>query len=143
MEFFTAASMPFSANELQRYLRIDSLPLWCASIDTVLSHQGERGRIYCSWGEFAIHQEILRDGVRFSLPGCPNALQWTITADGDKQAGRVVVHCTINQSRADPDFIESLEQFVQDWETGLEAWQERLQELASEPNTLECAPWYG
>lgn len=143
MEFLTTANMPFTANELQRYLRIDTLPLWCASISRVLSHQGERGRIYCHWGEFAIHQEILRDGVRFTLPGCPNALQWTITADGDKQTGQVMVHCTINQPRADADFIESLEQFMNDWQVGLQAWQARMQELADERNTTECAPWYG
>ncbi|MEX2366791.1 MAG: hypothetical protein WD601_09305 [Pseudohongiellaceae bacterium] len=70
-------------------------------------------------------------------------MHWTLTADGDKQAGQVVVHCTINQPRADADFIESLEQFVHDWKVGLEAWQERLQELISEPHTLECTPWYG
>lgn len=143
MEFLTTANMPFTANELQRYLRIDNLPLWCASIESVLSQQGERGRIYCSWGEFAIHQEILRDGVRFTLPGCPNALQWTVTADGERQTGKIVVHCTINQSQADPDFIESLEQFVRDWQAGLENWQVHLQELTEGPQIAECAPWYG
>lgn len=143
MEFQTAASMPFTANELQRYLRIDTLPLWCASIDRVLSHQGERGRIYCVWGEFAIHQEVLRDGVRFTLPGCPNALQWTITADGDRQAGRVVIHCTVNRTELDPDFAETLTRFVEDWKTGLEAWQEHMQALAAESTPTECAPWYG
>ena len=143
MEFLTTASMPFTANELQRYLRIDTLPLWCASIENVVSHQGDRGRVFCSWGEFAIHQEILRDGVRFSLPGCPHALQWTITADGDRQAGRIVVHCTLNRAELDSDFVGVLEQFLRDWKTGLEAWQARLQELAGEPNIGECAPWYG
>lgn len=143
MEFQTTASMPFTANELQRYLRIDTLPMWCASISSVLSHQGERGRITCSWGEFAIHQEILLDGVRFTLPGCPNALQWTITADGERPAGRIVVHCTINRARHDPGFIEVLEQFVTDWKNGLEDWQSRMQELAGESTPTECTPWYG
>lgn len=143
MEFLTTASMPFTANELQRYLRIESLPLWCASIQAVLSHQGERGRIFCTWGEFAIHQEIIRDGVRFTLPDCPSALQWTITADGESRQHRILVHCTINRREHDSDFIEVLEQFMSDWKAGLESWQTRLQEMASETPATECAPWYG
>lgn len=143
MEFYATARLPFTANELQRYLRIDNLPVWCASIETVLSHQGERGRIYCLWGEFAIHQEILRDGVRFTLPGCPNALQWTVTAEADTHPGQVVVHCTINRQQHAPEFVESLEQFVADWKAGLEDWQARLRELAVERAPADCAPWYG
>jgi len=143
MEFFATADMPFTANELQRYIRIENLPLWCNSIQTVLSHQSDRGNIYCSWGEFAVHQEILRDGVRFTLPGCPNALQWTITADGDKQSGKVVVHCTINSKQHDADFIEALQQFVDDWKSGLEDWQQHLQALSAQRTETECAPWYG
>lgn len=143
MEFFAAANMPFTANELQRYIRIETLPLWCESIQTVLSHQGERGRIYCSWGEFAVHQEIVRDGVRFTLPGCLSAIQWTVTADGDKQSRQIVVHCTINRKQHDPDFVEALQQFVADWKSGLEAWQERLKALSTGREITECAPWYG
>jgi hypothetical protein len=64
----------------------------------------------------AIAVQRVRDGVRFTLPGCPNALAWTVTAEPEG----VLVHCTINRTEHDPDFIESIETFVEDWRTGLE-----------------------
>ena len=80
MEFYATAPVRLRAEDLQRHLRIDTLPQWCASIDKVLAHEGDRGNIYSVWGEFRIRREVIRDGVRFSLPGCPNARQWTVTA---------------------------------------------------------------
>lgn len=138
MEFFAHAKSRLRAEELQRHIRIDNLPQWCASIDKVLSHEGERGDIYCVWGEFRIRREVIRDGVRFSLPGCINALQWTITADG--QEGDVVVHCTINRQAADADFIASLERFASDWKAGVESAVQRIAAEAPQPG-CECSMW--
>jgi hypothetical protein len=63
-----------------------------------------------------LRPEPIRDGVRFTLPGRPNALAWTVTA---KSEG-VLVHCTISRTEHDPDFIESIETFVEDWQAGLD-----------------------
>ena len=92
----------------------------------MLSDQGERGEIYCLWGQFRVHREIICDGVRFSLPGCPNALQWTVTAVPDKGPHAVTVHCTINHATHEPDFIESLIEFVENWRSGLEQGAARV-----------------
>lgn len=116
MEFFATSAVKLRAEELQRHVRIDNLPLWCASIDKVLSHEGERGDIYCIWGEFRVRREIIRQGVRFSLPGCINALQWTVTMEEDG----VRVHCTTNRVEHEADFAESLQQFADDWREGLD-----------------------
>ncbi len=124
MEFFANARVRMSTSDIQRYINISNLPEWCASIDKVLSVQDERGAIYCVWGEFRIHRELISDGVRFTLPNCKNAVQWTITPNPDNIA-EVMVHCTIDRSAADPDFIESLEIFVADWRAGLEEWPMR------------------
>jgi hypothetical protein len=43
-------------------------------------------------------------------------LAWTVTAEPEG----VLVHCTINRTEHDPDFIESIETFVEDWRAGLE-----------------------
>lgn len=118
MEFFANAACTLPAVQIQRLIRIDTLPQWCASIERVLSHRGDRGDIYCVWGEFRVHREMIGDGLRFTLPGCPNALQWTITSDPD----RVRIHCTINREGQDPDFVASIEQFVDDWRLGLEGY---------------------
>lgn len=125
MEFFAIADVLAQEQQLHRLLTITALPELCASINSVLSHEGDSGSIYCVWGEFDVHREPIRGGVRFSLPGCPNALAWTVTTGFDPVPDKVVVHCTINRTGHDPDFIESLEAFVADWKLGLErraAW---------------------
>ncbi len=121
MEFFATAAIRTSVLELQRRLSINEFPRWCASVSEVFSDAGARGEIYCVWGRFVVHREDIRDGVRFTLPGCPNALQWTVTTGQAPQPNNVVIHLTINRSEHDPDFVESNRQFVADWRAGLEA----------------------
>ncbi len=121
MEFFATASIPTSVNDLHQRLSISDLPRWCASIQTVITDEGSRGAIYCVWGEFRVHREQIRDGVRFTLPGCPNALQWTVTTGQAPNPRHCVIHLTINRTEHDLDFIESNQQFVDDWKAGLEA----------------------
>ena len=124
MEFFATAAISATVTELQRRLTIRDLPNWCASIDKVFSDEGSRGEIYCLWGTFRVHREDIRDGVRFSLPGCPNALQWTVTTGQPPQPQHIVIHLTINRTEHDQDFIDSNRQFVDDWKSGIEAhWQ--------------------
>ena len=135
MEFFASAPVRLRAEDLQRHLRIDNLPQWCASIDKVLSHEGDRGDIYCTWGEMRIRRDVIRDGVRFTLPACVNAVQWTITADNG-----VTVHCTSNRPTHDPDFVESLEQFVADWKSGLETGLQRNFSDAPKAD-CDCGMW--
>jgi len=119
MEFFALAAISADSAQLQEALTISQLPVFCASIDQVFTDQGDRGEMYCLWGQFVVNREPIRDGVRFSLPGCPNALAWTVAVNAEEPGG-VVVHCTINRRRPDADFAESIRQFVDDWALGLE-----------------------
>lgn len=141
MEFFATADIRLPATELQRHLRIATLPDYCASISKVLGSDGDKGNIYCVWGEFRVHREVIREGVRFTLPGCPNALQWSITAEGKSPNNHVVVHATINRREHAPEFVESVQTFVADWRTGLEAGLVRTGANSAGPG--ECMPWYG
>jgi hypothetical protein len=119
VEFFATAAAATTEADLQRRLTIPALAEHCASIDRVLRADGDEGEIWCLWGQFLVHREPIRAGVRFTLPRCPNALAWTVTAGTDTPEP-VVVHCTINRSEHDPDFIESIRLFVDDWRIGLE-----------------------
>lgn len=141
MEFFSVAAVRMSAADIQRHINIENLPQWCQSIDQVLSNQGDRGDIYCVWGAFRVHRELINEGVRFTLPDCRNALQWTITPHPDNTA-QVQVHCTINRSQQDVDFVESLEHFVNDWRDGLEAWPARRAAKMNKP-CVECGQSFG
>ena len=119
MEFFETAETPMGEQELQR-ISIQHLPDLCASIDKVLEHQGDTGRVYCLWGEFAVHRQCINGGVRFSLPGCPNNLAWTITASTEPGDPCTVIHLTISRQHQELDFIDSIHTFVADWKQGLE-----------------------
>jgi hypothetical protein len=121
MEFFAVVEKAISAEELQARLVISSLPQFCASISQLLSHDGDRGAVYCVWGQFVVNREPIRGGVRFTLPKCPNALAWTVTTGLPPSPQSTVVHCTINRTTHDPDFIASIEKFMADWRCGLEA----------------------
>ena len=118
MEFFgTLDDSLLDGDRLKALLSIARLPELCDSISSVLADQGDHGRIYCVWGEFAVNREELKHGVRFTLPGCPNALAWSVTTDPDSMT--TVVHCSINKTEHDEDFIETIKGFVQDWVNGL------------------------
>lgn len=121
MEFFAIADITATVADLQRRLTIADLPRWCASVGEVFSDAGAHGEIYCVWGQFRVNREGIRDGVRFTLPGCPNALQWTVTTGQPPEPDRVVIHLTINRAEHDQDFVESNRQFVLDWKAGLES----------------------
>lgn len=121
MEFFATTTISASAADLQRRLTISELPRWCASIEKVLSDATSSGEIYCVWGTFNVNREDLRSGVRFSLPSCPHAFQWTVSTGHQPDPQHTVIHLTINGTGHDQDFIDSIQQFVADWKTGLEA----------------------
>jgi len=143
MEFFAYADAHMSATDLQRYIRIQSLSEWCASFEKVVSHSAERGVITLPWGEYSVHQEVIRDGIHFSLPGCGNAMQWTITAEPKVKGGLVTVHCTVNKSELESAYQDQLQKFVEDWKLGLESGWQRIQQALDKKPKVECAPWYG
>lgn len=125
MEFFATANISTTASALQEQVRIPNLTRFCASITQILRHSGDSGEIWCLWGQFPIQRQLLRDGVRFTLPSCPNALQWTITPDPEAPEHQTLIHLSINRRAIDADFAESIELFAEDWKKGLEQlWPE-------------------
>ncbi|MDT8281767.1 MAG: hypothetical protein RQ982_03025, partial [Gammaproteobacteria bacterium] len=114
MEFFSEIeNIGLNKNSLKERLSIDQLPVLCRSIDSVILDKKNSGIIYCVWGEFEVNREQLDNGIRFSLPHCPNALAWTITTD--EETNTITIHCTINKKNHDAEFIETIKQFVDDW----------------------------
>ena len=119
MEFFKEIEKnEVEVEVLRGQLLIANLPVHCESIDTVISDQGDKGVIYCVWGQFTVSREPIRNGVRFSLLNCPHALAWTVAYHADRKT--IVVHCTIDDREEEQEFVESIERFVSDWAIGLE-----------------------
>lgn len=119
MEFFASCKTGASASDLQETLHIRNLPSYCQAVDKVLEDHGDTGKVYCLWGEFQVHREAINGGLRFTLPGCPNSLAWTVTTGHEPVADDTVIHLTISRQEHEPDFIESLEYFVDELKQGL------------------------
>jgi len=118
MEFFQEVSAnDLDVSHLKHLLTIKNLPVMCASINTVISEQGNEADIYCIWGNFNLRRDEIRYGIRFSLLNCPHALAWTITFDEERQ--NIVIHCTIIDKAEQEDFINSIHEFVTDWSVGI------------------------
>ena len=118
MEFFQ--KVPCEAldlSHLKALLTIKSMPLLCRSIDNVISEQGNEAEIYCLWGAFNVRRDEIRNGIRFSLLNCPHALAWTITLK--ESSHQIVIHCTIDETEQDQDFIDTINEFVKDWTHGI------------------------
>ena len=71
------------------------------------------------WGEFLMSYNKINGGVRFTLLDCPNALQWTITTGFLPERNKIVLHATINQTQKSTEFLEEVEDFMNEWEAGL------------------------
>lgn len=71
------------------------------------------------WGEFNISYDKINGGVRFALLDCPNALTWTITSGFPPEKDKIILHCTINRIEKPIEFIEEIEEFLAEWEEGL------------------------
>ena len=98
-------------------MTIINLPIYCDSIYEVMLDDGDSGEINCIWGVFIVHREVIKAGVRFTMPDCPNALAWTITSE--KEGAEILFHLTINRDEHEEEFLESIEEFVDEWVTGL------------------------
>tara|TARA_R110001583_G_scaffold156156_2_gene307841 strand:- start:82 stop:450 length:369 start_codon:yes stop_codon:yes gene_type:complete len=71
------------------------------------------------WGTFLISYDKIKGGVRFTLLDCPNALSWTITTGFPPDREKIVIHCTINRTQKATEFLEEIEDFLNEWEAGL------------------------
>jgi hypothetical protein len=122
MEFYKYANVDIDVDKLQQIVTIRNLTQLCDSIYDIIKDDTTKGKIYCIWGYFKINKEIIKNGVRFTLPNCPNALAWTITKERVGESDKILIHCTINRSEHEPEFIQSIDQFVSDWKIGLEGY---------------------
>jgi hypothetical protein len=121
MEFFAHIKKSVTPERLQQEVAIKDIPRFCAFVSEIRPDEQGELEMISFWGVHTVHRELIKGGVRFSLPGCPNVLSWTITTDLPPNRGVIVLHCVINRQDHDPDFIESIEGFVDDWKTGLES----------------------
>ena len=71
------------------------------------------------WGEFLISYDKIKGGVRFTLIDCPNGLSWTITTGYPPERNKIILHSTINRTQKPDEFIEEINEFMEEWVTGI------------------------
>ena len=71
------------------------------------------------WGDFLISYDKINGGVRFTLKDCPNGLSWTITTGFPPERTKIVLHSTINRTQKPEEFLEEIEDFMDEWEKGI------------------------
>jgi len=118
MEFFRIIDKKVSEEIIQDQITPSTLENFTESM-FYLKKNGENFNGGTLWGEFTISYDKINGGIRFTLLDCPNALSWTITTGFPPEKEKIVVHCTINRTEKPSEFIEEIEAFLDEWETGL------------------------
>ena len=114
MEFFKSVGIKISEAQLISLLSLEDLELYSNNLLLIGKPEVEKVKTGGIWGEFTLTRQLIAGGVRFALQECPNALTWTVTTGLAPDPGIVVIHLTINRKEKDPEFVEELEDFLQD-----------------------------
>ncbi|MEW5790995.1 MAG: hypothetical protein ACOY4L_11675 [Pseudomonadota bacterium] len=122
MEWLYLIKPPLAVSRIEEVCTLAALPTLCEDVYEVsgLREAGREGRVDCVWGVFDGRCLPIRNGVRYELVSCPNALQWTVTS----RNGEMTLHGSINMADVAPDFAESIELF-------LGHFRDSLQQLAT------------
>ncbi len=118
MEFFKIISLKSTAEQIQKNINFDHLDDLCESI-FIQDHNKNIAQIGGIWGDFSLQKDLINGGVRFSLLECPNALTFTITTGYPPEPEQIVFHLTVNITELKPEFIDEIEEFINDWKTGI------------------------
>lgn len=118
MEFFKIINIQTTEYQLHKLLSFDNFNSLNENL-FILDFENNSINIGGVWGEFSLIRNEIKGGVRFALVECPNALTWTITTGYLPAKDKIVLHLTINRTEIDQNFMDELNEFLEDWEQGL------------------------
>lgn len=125
MEFLRIVDLHADQKWIQDNIKIDNLER-ITETNFVLEKKGMDALIGTLWGEFDLSYDKINGGVRFALTSCPNALAWTITTGFPPDREKLIIHATINRTRKPQEFIDEINEFLDDWEYGLIKFYKQL-----------------
>ncbi len=114
MEYFRVIKMKMTEDYLQKSLNLNNLGEISTEIFNLDAPGEEVSDIGGIWGEFTLSRTKIKGGVRFALLECPNALCWTITTGFPPETESIIIHLTINKQQTNQEFIEEIEEFLDD-----------------------------
>ena len=121
MEFFRIIDKQVTEKTIQEHIYPKSLEDFTESM-MFLENENGHFKGATLWGEFLISYNKIKGGVRFTLLDCPNALAWTITTGFPPERNKILIHCTINRTQKPDEFIGEINEFLNEWETGIKAF---------------------
>jgi len=119
MEFFRIIDKQITQEDIQDKIKPQSLESFTETM-FLLENQEDYFDGATLWGEFKITYDKINGGVRFTLLDCPNAFAWTITTSYPPERQKIVLHCTINRTQKQEAFISQIQEFLDEWEAGLQ-----------------------
>jgi hypothetical protein len=114
MEFFRVINVKTSEEVIQKTFEMTNLAAMSTQLFLLEVKNDEKAKIGSFWGEFTLCRTVIKGGLRFALSECPNALTWTLTTGYDPAPGSVILHLTINRTQKEDEFIEELNEFIDD-----------------------------
>ncbi|MDN3641458.1 hypothetical protein QWY87_02005 [Lutimonas halocynthiae] len=114
MEFFRVLEVKTEENEIQKrfdFHNLESMSNELFLLELINKNEAHIGSL---WGEFTLQRTVIKGGLRFALLECPNALAWTITIGYDNDEGSVMIHATINRKKKNQEFIDEIDEFLDD-----------------------------
>jgi len=118
MEFFRIIDIQTNVDWIQEHITIENLEK-ITETNFIMERKGDDALIGTLWGEFDLSYDKINGGVRFALTSCPNALAWTITTGFPPERNKLIIHATINRTQKPQEFIDEVNDFLDDWEEGL------------------------
>jgi hypothetical protein len=119
MEYFRIIKVRTAEQDLQRELSLSNLDKISTEIFNLDEPNEKEANIGGIWGEFTLSRSEIKGGVRYALVECPNALCWTITTGYPPDPESVVVHLTINRLEKKEEFVEEINDFLDDMSANL------------------------
>jgi hypothetical protein len=114
MEFFRTVDIHTTEQIIQEVIileKLEEMTMELVLLDQIDAKSASIGGI---WGEFTLERSTINGGLRFALKECPNALAWTITTGYPPAINSIVIHLTLNRIEKSKDFIEEVEEFLDD-----------------------------
>ena len=122
MEFFKIVDVVTTESELQDSLSLEYLEGFSNQLFNLGKPTAKQSTIGGVWGEFTLSREKIKGGLRFALLECPNALCWTLTTGYPPDRDALVVHLTINRQQKKQEFLDEIEDFLEDHVVCLETF---------------------
>ncbi|MBT8307143.1 MAG: hypothetical protein KJN85_09410 [Maribacter sp.] len=114
MEFFRTVDVQTTEQIIQEVLTLGRLEEMTNELVLLQEVDDSSAQVGGIWGEFTLQRSTISGGLRFALKECPNALTWTITTGYPPATDSLVIHLTINRTEKSKDFVEEVEEFLED-----------------------------